>query len=79
MDIRARLDRLYDWLVRSGMDQNGNLIMPWNHTDNAVEYAWMDLISVPRVELERYLETVSHPIDRLIIERTIEVQKRDKR
>jgi hypothetical protein len=79
MDVRAKLDRLYDWLAREGVDPNGNLIMPWNHIDDAVEYAWMNLITTPQPELEKFLAESKHPIDRLIMERTIEAQSRGKR
>ncbi len=75
-DVHAKLIGLYDWLVRTSIDPNGNMIMPWNHTDTAVEYAWMDLLVTPRRELEDCLETATNPMDRLIIERTLEAQSR---
>ena len=74
MDVYAKLMHLYDWLVRSGIDPNGNMVLPWNHSDTAVEYAWMDLLATPRGDLEKYLETALNPLDRLLIARALEAQ-----
>jgi hypothetical protein len=69
MDVQAKLNVAYKWLVEIGLDDNQNMVMPWNHRDTAVEWAMMNLYSTPIEELREFRDTTEHPLDRLIIER----------
>jgi hypothetical protein len=78
MSVQDKLANLYRWLVETGMDKHGNMIMPWNHVDTAVEWAWMNLIHTPTEELREYLATGPNALDRLILEKTIDRQSKRK-